>query len=128
MKFGLGFLKRRVKQVEIPPGADPLLFHQSWERKRLPGPGAMNYAYESQALAPFPVAGPTIAVRQPRAVFQGQQSMVLQSVSIAGVPTQAGQVLAQPLFDPQTGTATGLQPQNPLPYQKHGIQPAGSIF
>lgn len=124
----LGFLRKRTKKIEIPPDPNEGLFHQVWGRKRLPGPGAMNYALESLALAPFPVSGPTVAVRQPRMVTQAPQEYVMQAVMIAGVPTQAGQILAQPLYDPALGTANGMQATSRLPYERHGIQPAGSIM
>jgi hypothetical protein len=125
----LGFLRKRVKKVEIPPNPNEGLFHQVWERKRLPGPGAMNYAYETLALAPFPVAGPSVATRTPLRVTQGQQAYVRHTVGISGAGgTQAGQVMSAPLFDPTLGTGNGLTSPVGLPYNRHGILPAGSVY
>ncbi len=122
-----GWFKKKGRVV-IPRHAADSGYRQVWQRKRLPGPGAMNMAFETLQLAQFPVSGPSIAVRDKMSVIQPQQLAVEKSVSIAGIPTTAGQVLGQPLFDPKSGMGIGVQPMNNVPYDKKGIAPAGAIW
>jgi len=77
-----------------------------WERKTLPGPGAMNYAYESLALPPqSPISG-AVAQRQQLRPTAGQVYKYQDGLMI-GVPMVAGQVIMQPLYDPNSGYVAG---------------------
>lgn len=77
-----------------------------------PTAGAMAYAYESLSLAPFPVSGPTIATRTPINPTAAPM-YVLQSIPIASYGgIVAGQLAAQPLFNPYGGGYSGAPPPN----------------
>lgn len=67
-----------------------------------PTPAAMSYAYESLALIPYPPSGPSIAVRDPIKAT-AKPLYVLQSIPMVGLPTVAGQLVGQPLFNPYGG-------------------------
>jgi len=69
-----------------------------YEQKRMPSPGAMNYAYESLGLGMFSPIGPSIRVRNKMSVFAGAQLSTLSDTGINGVPLTAGQIAMQPLF------------------------------
>lgn len=77
-------------------------FQMVWEQKTLPGPGAMNYAYESLALAPqSPISGAVNNRQQlrPTAI----PNYKFQDGYMIGVPMVAGQMVMQPLYDPNMG-------------------------
>lgn len=81
-----------------------------WVRKRLPGPGAMNYAYDSLALAESDAIGPAVAQRQfwnirPQPLFV--PGMGRPSSGYGGVVQ--GQTLSQPLFDPYNNIYGNIQ-------------------
>lgn len=80
----------------------------AFERKRLPSPGAQNYAYESLGLVGFTYIGPAVAARRSAHGFYGamfpplQQPPVyaLQQAAVAGVGgLSAGQIIGQPLIN-----------------------------
>lgn len=73
-----------------------------WERKPLPSPGAMNYAYETLALAPQSEISGAVAQRQTLSLF-GRQVYKYQDAWLAGFGTVSGQIIGQPLYDPQSG-------------------------
>lgn len=85
-----------------------------WVQKRLNGPGAMNYAFDSLALAESTPIGPGVRQRQfwvtqPVPLFVDAMS---RPISGYGGVAQ-GQMISQPLFDPynnQYGNIMG--PQN----------------
>lgn len=77
-----------------------------WKRKRLPTPGAMNYAFESLGLVEFTPIGDGIGNRHQYQITQPPQ------VYINGIATWtdglggiiAGQAIMQPLIDPYNET------------------------
>lgn len=77
----------------------------TWIQKRLASPGAMNYAFETLALAESTAIGPAIRQRQFWAI---QQAPLF--VEGPGRPTSGyggvaqGQYISQPLFDPYNNT------------------------
>lgn len=116
--FGL-FRRKRAKVVEIPRDPPPGSYQGVWEKKRQPSPGAQAFAWETLSLAQFTPAGPSITVRQGFRVLSGaDQPYVGQAVSLEGVPTTAGQVVGQPLFDPENGFVSSGMPiyNNPFPF------------
>lgn len=80
-----------------------------WQRKRLPTPGAQNYAFETLALAEFSPVGWGVRARQFFNVLQPPQLYVNgQALPITGLGGLiAGQVIMQPLIDPYSGTYGG---------------------
>lgn len=76
------------------------------ENKRQPTPGAMSYAYESLALPVFEPVGRAQVVKEPRKTFFAQTYTAL-AVRTNGVPITAGQVIMQPLYDPNDGYTSG---------------------
>jgi hypothetical protein len=82
----------------------------NWVRKRLNGPGAMNYAFDSLALAESSPIGPAVRQRQ----FWATVSPPL-FVNALGRPTSGfggvvqGQYISQPLFDPYNNTYGNIQ-------------------
>lgn len=120
---------KKGARVNIPASSAPSLFGLVWERKRQPSPGAMQYAYESLALAPTTPIGAGVAVRRPLAVDQGEQLYVGQSVPVQGIPTVAGTVVTQPLFVPDSGVGilrSGMGIGN-NPYPKFDTLPVGAL-
>jgi len=78
-------------------------FMMEWQYKRLPGPGAMNAAYESLALSPeSPISG-AVAQRRQLHVTKPNTDYAFLAVPIAGIPMVSGQVIMQPLYDPKQG-------------------------
>jgi hypothetical protein len=81
------------------------LFHVAYERKSLPDPGAQVYAYESLGLVQFAPSGPSVFARdQVRSV--SPQLYVFQQTLMAGIPIVSGQMVGQPLYDPNAGGYT----------------------
>jgi hypothetical protein len=78
-------------------------YKRVWERKRLPDPGSQNYAYETYALAPLSPISSAVAIRGAPPRLYEQQIYVGQSVSLDGIPTTAGQIVTQPLYNTETG-------------------------
>jgi hypothetical protein len=117
--FGL-FNKRRNKVVEIPLDPPDGLYQGVWEKKRMPSPGAQAYAWETLGLSQFTPIGPGVTVREGYRVTAGaDQPMVGLAVMLEGVPTSAGQIYGQPLFDPNVGAFTNSPMpiyNNPYPY------------
>lgn len=83
------------------------MFHNVWENKfpfNFPLPGAQGFGYESLGLVEFTPIGAGVPLQeQIRSV--NPQLYVGQAVTLAGIPTQAGQMITQPLIDPQSGYA-----------------------
>jgi len=94
-------------------------YHAVWERKRMPDPGAQNYAWETYGLPPFTPIGTGIPTQQPL-IATSEQVYTMQAVSLVGMPTVSGQILGQPLFDPNVpgGYASGMA---------HMISPLASL-
>ena len=80
-----------------------------WERKRLPTPGAMNYALESLGLPEYNVIGAGVGPRAYLMKTQPQQQYVpINAVLTNGLGgVVAGQIALQGLYDPNTGTFAG---------------------
>lgn len=73
----------------------------TWVRKQLPGPGAMNYAFDTLSLAESSPIGPGVRQRQfwnklPTPLFV--PSPTAPMAGLGGVVH--GQTISQPLFDP----------------------------
>jgi len=121
----MGFFNRKPKVVVVPRQRGP--FHLIWSKRTMPSPGVMNYAYESLALFPVTPAGPTVNVRQPHAFspIQPQQPMVTNAVQTNGIPTTAGQIFQQPLYDPATGYTRSAMGSGNVPYPNQGLVEAG---
>lgn len=99
------FFKR--KDADANAFEDAPSYRMQWERKPLPSPGAMNYAYESLALAPqSPISG-AVEQRQFFRVCSGPQLYQFQTGTLNGIPLVAGQAIMQPLYDPSTGYVRG---------------------
>lgn len=73
-----------------------------FRRKELPSPGAMNYAYETLALAPQSEISGAVAQRQQLSLFAAQVYKY-QDIPLQGIGLVSGQVIGQPLFDPASG-------------------------
>lgn len=115
-------LFRKRKTVVVPREKGP--FHLVWHKTTQPTPGVMGYAYESLALFPVTPAGPTVNVRQPHAFDTRQplQPMVANAVTTRGIPTTAGQLFGQPLYDPDAGQFTrGAMGNNNVPYARKDL-------
>lgn len=108
-------------------------FRMIWERKTLPGPGAMNFAYESLALAAESPIDGAVAQRQQLKVF-APQIYQFQHVPIAGVPIVSGQVIMQALYDPVSGYVNGSPPgvselvAENIPVERYSPIPNNSPF
>lgn len=81
-----------------------------WVKKRLPSPGALNYAYSTLALYELNPIGPAVASRklfrtvQPPQLYMNGQ--LVGTVGIGGLA--AGQYISQPLLDPTSQTYGGV--------------------
>jgi hypothetical protein len=83
------------------------VFKNVWEQKfpfGFPTPGAQSFAFESYGLVEYTPIGPSAVVADPIELLH-PQLYVGQAVVVQGIPLQAGQVMHQPLIDPQTGAA-----------------------
>lgn len=90
----------------------------AFERKKLPSPGAQNYAYESYGLPEFTFIGPAVANRMMLRPLQPPPVYALQQASVAGVGgLSAGQIIGQPLINVQPGTTfdTMAAPTSDIP-------------
>jgi hypothetical protein len=83
----------------------PGLYHGVHERKGQPDVGgAREYAWESLALAEFSPIGPSVAQREHwRVTAISGDWFPAQQLAQSGIPTQSGQLVGQPLFDPNGG-------------------------
>ncbi|MDE2102817.1 MAG: hypothetical protein KGL39_36570 [Patescibacteria group bacterium] len=80
----------------------PHTFEIAYERQNLPDPASGNYSYETLGLVRFPPSGPSVAVRQPLNTLFSQMIAGFV-VKLSGIPTTSGQLLGQPLYDPNAG-------------------------
>ena len=81
-----------------------------WVRKRLNGPGAMNYAYDSLALAESTPIGAGVRQRHFWASVQTPMFVPSMTVPINGVGGVVhGQTISQPLFDPYNNIYGNIQ-------------------
>jgi hypothetical protein len=103
------------------------IFEIQYQNTVQPSPGAMAYAFESLALTPYPVSGPTVATRRP--INPTAQPMyVLQSVPLVGLSfggTVAGQLVTQPLFNPYGGGYSGEAPTQ-FAFAPNAVDPLAS--
>ncbi len=125
----LGFFrKKKARIVEIPRDPPEGMYQGVWEKKRQPSPGAQAYAWETLGLPQFSPVGPSITVRQGLAVVaESIQPMVGQAVPISGIPTTAGQIFGQQLFDSTAEGGGYTSPVNPINAQPFyiGREPFG---
>lgn len=99
-----GMLKRSPSQpIGNPEFQSQTGLKMVWVRKELPSPGAMNYAYETLALAPQSEISGAVAQRQTLSLFAGKQVYKYQDAALQGIGTVSGQVISQPLYDPNSG-------------------------
>ena len=118
--FGL-FKRKAQKVVEIPRDPPPGMYQGVWEKKRQPSPGAQAFAWETLGLGQFSPIGPSINVRVGIRPLPGtEQPVVVMAVNLNGVPTVAGQIFGQALFDQNSpgGYVTGPSQifNNPFPF------------
>jgi hypothetical protein len=109
------WFKRKAPPVD--PNAGEGNYLNVWERKDMPDPGAQAYAWETLGLEPFSPIGPGVRTRIGiKPLFA--QVYTEQAVILNGIPTTAGQIFGQPLFDPSapgSGYTMGLAlPGSPL--------------
>lgn len=123
------FRRKSKKIVEIPYNDPPPGMYQGvWERKRMPSPGAQRYAWQSLALAQFSPIGPSVSNRDailPLSDFQ--QSYVAKAITLDGIPLTAGQIISQPLYDPDAGYGGPEFLRLNNPHQKHS-EPIGGVL
>ena len=122
------FRRAKKKIVEIPHDPPPGYYQGVWEKKRQPSPGAQAFAWETLGLAQFTPIGPTVNVRKPFNVTPGtMQPAVGLAVTMNGVPTVAGQIFGQGLYDQSAGgsgytTGPGMLVNEPFPFSS---EPSG---
>lgn len=89
---------------------DVMMSGFNWERKQLPQPGAMNYAFDTLALSETTAIGPGIRQRQYWATVSVPVFFANQTAPNAGFGGVAhGQYIGQPLFDPYNNTYGNIQ-------------------
>lgn len=105
----MGIFKRRKPDIKNTGDARymklPRGYVQSWERQTLPDPAAQNYSWETLGLVPFSPIGPSVAVRHPYATVFPQMFAGF-SVKLTGIPLTQGQIIGQPVYDPNAGFAS----------------------
>ena len=95
----------------------------------MPSPGAMRYAWESLGLEQFTPIGPGVATRKPIVPLPGgDQPYVGLAVRLDGIPTVAGQVVGQPLYNPGQPYGSALQPIVNVPFQKNSEPIGGELL
>jgi hypothetical protein len=112
-------------KVTIPAKPSLGLFHVVFTRSQQPTPGTEDMAYRSLAL---PKESPVGAATVPQQAIRATAKPVVQmpTTMTEGLPTQAGTVRLQPLFDPSTGNYNrGFTGIDNIPYRRHEIAPAG---
>jgi hypothetical protein len=100
-----GERNNRARHADIWKG----IYH--WVQKKLPSPGAQNYAYETLGLVEFTPIGYGVHVRTNWMITQPPQPYINgQAVPVTGLGgLSAGQLALQPLYDPVTNTYSGQQ-------------------
>lgn len=89
-----------------------------------PQPGAQAYAFESLGLVEFSPIGPSGAVLEPLRLSLGVPQMFSgQAVVLQGIGIQSGQLISQPLIDPDAGS-TG----NFVAVERRTYQPNSLVF
>lgn len=109
---------RRKKKIEIPSNDPPAGMYQGvWEKKRQPSPGAQAYAWESLGLSEFTPIGAGVHTRIGIRPLPGaNQPAIGLAVALNGVPTTAGQLFGQPLYDPALGYTRSSDPAVNVPF------------
>lgn len=76
-----------------------------WVRKRMLSPGAQNYAFETLSLFETPPVGAGTSAQMQYRSYGGTPMYQNNSAYISGLGgLQAGQVISQPLYDPNSGS------------------------
>jgi len=86
-------------------------FGLTWERRELPGAGAQQYAFETYAVPRYPVYGNSGGNVQRPLRETSPGSYQLQTAVLVGNPPSGvfqGQIITQPLMDPNTSLALGI--------------------
>lgn len=127
MKFGM--IGRKTRRITTRDRPDPN-YEIAYERKRLPDPGAGNFALESHQLFPLTPIGPGVPHDRSIKPATGSPQMISMPTLVdAGIPTVSGGITSSPLFNPQTGVyQSQFEPPNPLPFGFHDVQPAGEAL
>lgn len=100
-------MNHRIQHYSPGPGQQDVLYSFAMQQKPLIGVGdTPQYSYESFQLAPYSPIGTGI---QPDAGLNSLRPADLATYmwTPTGLPTVAGQIVHQPLFDPQTGYQIG---------------------
>ena len=123
------FGRRKPGNVRIPNSGDMGVFHMTWQRKRLPSPGAQNYAWTTLGLVPTSIISGAVAVRrQINPLLTAPQPHFQKAVTLNGLPTVSGQILSAPLFNPDTGGFnTSPNVYVGAAYDRPEILPAGQV-
>lgn len=85
-----------------------------------PSPGAQAYAFESLGLVEFSPIGPSGVVIEPIRKFTPQM-FVGQAVALQGIGIQSGQMITQPLIDPDAGTTGNFARTSRQTYQPNTL-------
>lgn len=127
------FLKRKRRASIVVQEAEPIsaAFENVWVRKRMPDPGAQNYAFESEMLPLQTPIGAGVAVRHPTRPIQNgaQPYFPVQHTSLQGFGQVSGALVSQPLFNPRFPVYGAVSPMtnNDVGHRAE-ILPAGSAF
>lgn len=125
----LKLFRRKPKVVEIPRDPPEGLYQGVWEKRRMPSPGAQAYSWETLSLAQFTPIGPAVNTRIGIQPLPGTpQPVALKAVTLDGVPTTAGQVIGQPLFDPSQGFVNSNIPYGNTPFPFSTEPQAGQVI
>lgn len=108
----MGMFDRIFKRAKRDPGnagfdENPGTYRAVWEQKRLPDPGAQNFAWETLGLFQLAPSGPTVTNRD-AIVPLSTPMYAYQSGMLLGTPLTAGQIVGQPLYDPNSGYTNTL--------------------
>lgn len=103
----------------------------TWERQILPDAGAGQYSWETYGLPPFGFYGRgNIHVERPLNATS-PASYVFQSVGIVGIPPTSifqGQMITQPLMDPNSAEQMGIVLPGAVPNAPNAIGNGGPVL
>mgnify|MGYP001769282617 CR=1 FL=1 len=119
-RFSWPFTNRKRASSEAPSLADDqpvgltdishagMSWRPTFERQRMPDPGAQNYSYCTYALLPQTVIGTGFVPRAHINACQGGMfgQPLVKITGLGGI--QTGQLYGQPLYDPSTGQRGGI--------------------
>lgn len=90
-------------------------YQPAWSRQPLPDEGTGSYSWETLGLVQFSPIGAGVVVRRLDydAPLRTPSYVSLPSLPVMGIPTQAGAMYGQPLYDPQRNLVEAPQIQGP---------------